>query len=395
MGKLAEFDDPQAAMYLLRLSYGIVRANHFMRTTPLAQWADVAATFDECVRETVGKILGTSFPGDSYVQACVSSKIGGLGVRRVADHAVGAFSASWYEARATAGEEWVCPSCCGPSYFPQSVASAAADAATWSSLITTASPRDAQRLRRLDFPHANAWISALPSSSVDGKDTVMSPRVYLTAARRLLGLPVFSAPLPCPFCKQNMDILGDHALCCKRSGDMITRHNRVRNLVAHFADVGLLSPEMEKLGLLGPTDRSRRRPGDVSFKSWAPHRGLAVDVAVICPVAASHLHEEEPCEAYARTHKHARYDEGFKGSDYDFVPLVFETSGALNAEGLEVVKQILRCASKQSRMGHSSFASRAWARLSCCLQSSVAQMVLNRDVDDSVGLGVGVGVSGL
>ena len=34
MAKLAEFEDPQAAMYLLRLSYGIVRANHFMRTTP-------------------------------------------------------------------------------------------------------------------------------------------------------------------------------------------------------------------------------------------------------------------------------------------------------------------------------------------------------------------------
>ena len=30
MAKLVEFDDPQAAMYLLRLSYGIVRANHFM-----------------------------------------------------------------------------------------------------------------------------------------------------------------------------------------------------------------------------------------------------------------------------------------------------------------------------------------------------------------------------
>ena len=34
MAKLAAFEDPQVAMYLLRISYGIVRANHFMRTTP-------------------------------------------------------------------------------------------------------------------------------------------------------------------------------------------------------------------------------------------------------------------------------------------------------------------------------------------------------------------------
>jgi hypothetical protein len=92
-----------------------------------------------------------------------------------------------------------------------------------------------------------------------------------------------------------MDIYGDHALCYKKSGDMITRHNRVRNLIYSFADVGLMQPELEKLGILGPTDRSRRRPGDISFKQWAPSRGLAIDVAVICPLVASHLSEEEPC----------------------------------------------------------------------------------------------------
>ena len=218
----------------------------------------------------------------------------------------------------------------------------------------------------------------------------MPPRVYLMAVRRLLGLPVASTQAPCPFCMQIMDIYGDHAICCRKSSDLITRHNRVRNLVAEFGRVGLLSPELEKLGLLGPTDRSRRRPGDVSFKSWSSHRGLAVDVAVICPVAASHMNEDEPCESYARLHKHARYDEGFRGSDYDFAPLVFETSGAINEEGLQVLKMILRCASKQSKMGHSAYVSRAWARLSCVIQASVAQMILHRDGDDSIGVGAGV-----
>ena len=241
--------------------------------------------------------------------------------------------------------------------------------ASLETIIASSSPRDAQRLRRNDVIHANAWISALPSSA-DGKDTIMEPRVYLTAVRRLLGLHVSSVPAPCPFCQQTMDIYGDHAICCRKSGDLITRHNRVRDLIAEFARVGLLSPELEKLGLLGPTERSSRRPGDVSFKRWAPNRGLAIDVAVICPVAASHVHEEEPCESYARLHKHARYDEGFQGSDYDFVAMVFETSGAINEEGLQVLRQILRCASKQSRMGHSSFCSRAWARLLLCADFS-------------------------
>ena len=71
---------------------------------------------------------------------------------------------------------------------------------------------------------------------------------------------------------------------------------------------------------------------------------------MISPFATSHLKEQEPCEAYANGHKHARYDEGFKDSNYDFVPMVFETTGAVNAEGLVILKQIFRCASKRSGM---------------------------------------------
>src|SRR6185312_10648721 len=111
--------------------------------------------------------------------------------------------------------------------------------------------------------------------------------------------PVFSSSAPCPLCEQKMD----HSLRCKKSGDRITRHNNVRNLVFKLADTGLLSPELEKLGILGPTDKSRRRPGDVSIKNWSLHRGLAIDVAVIHPLAASHLHSQEPCESYAKTQK--------------------------------------------------------------------------------------------
>ena len=86
------------------------------------------------------------------------------------------------------------------------------------------------------------------------------------------------------------------------------------------------------------------------------------------------------------------HDEGFQSSHYDFVPMVFETGGAMNDEGLQVLRQILRCASKQSRMGHSSFCARAWARLSCCVQISVAKMILNRETDDALGLSLSVGV---
>ena len=52
MSKLIDFEDTQAAIFLLRLSFGIVRATHFMRTTPLSLWSKQAGEFDEKVSRT-------------------------------------------------------------------------------------------------------------------------------------------------------------------------------------------------------------------------------------------------------------------------------------------------------------------------------------------------------
>jgi hypothetical protein len=267
---------------------------------------------------------------------------------------------------------------CSNTYESQQTASTKTDVLIMSKLKEASGPRDAQRLSRLDSPHANAWLSARPSS-MDGKDTILSPKIFRVAVARLLGQPVFSSSAPCPLCEQTMDPLGDHPLCCNKSGDRITRHNRLRNLVFKLADTGLLAPELEKLGILGVTDKTRRRPGDVSIKSWSFRRGLAIDVAVIHPLAASHLGKAEPCESYAQTQKIDRYAAAFVHSDYDFAPVIFETSGALNKEGETVLKQIIRFASKREGM---IYAARAWARLSCCVQAASAQQILNRDFVD-------------
>jgi len=79
---------------------------------------------------------------------------------------------------------------------------------------------------------------------------------------------------------------------------------------------------MEKKGILGPT--SGRRPGDVTIPLWCQGRGLAIDVAVTCPFNRHNLPIEEPCEVYAQRCKHAKYDVGFRGSQFDFAAMVFE-----------------------------------------------------------------------
>ena len=82
VSRLSDFDDLQSAFFLLRVSFTIVRATHFMRTTPLAQWREQAVKFDDTIRAAAESILGAPFNDQCYKQACLSPRLGGLGLRR-------------------------------------------------------------------------------------------------------------------------------------------------------------------------------------------------------------------------------------------------------------------------------------------------------------------------
>ena len=58
--------------------------------------------------------------------------------------------------------------------------------------------------------------------------------------------------------------------------------------------------------------------------------------------------------------------------------MVFETLGGVNEQGEKVLRQLFTFASKKLGREFSSYCSRAWARVSCCLQRSIAQVILNR-----------------
>jgi len=177
----------------------------------------------------------------------------------------------------------------------QTQASLAIDKGIQSHLVDTApSLREHQRLTRLLAEHAGAWVTAVPSN-IDGSDCCMSPQVFRTAVRYRLGLRVARSDVFCDFCKQSFDCYGDHAACCRKNSDIIVRHNRLRNLVQRFAEEGLLSPVLEKKGILGPT--TGRRPGDVTIPCWRNSKGLAVDVASRARfrVATSRYQTQQTC----------------------------------------------------------------------------------------------------
>ena len=323
------------------------------------------------------RYLRCSFERTGLTQAALTPSLGGLGLRCVVDHANGAFAASWEESQATARESWVRPAQVEAHKGSQTQASLAFDKAVHAKLVAEApSQREKQRLGRLVAEHAGAWVTAVPSK-VEGSDCVMSPAVFRTAVRYRLGVPVARPDARCSFCMQPFDLNGDHASCCKKNADIIVRHNRIRNLVSKMADEGLLSPVLEKRGILGDTKRPGRRPGDVTFPCWQNSKGLAVDVCVTSPFNTKNLSSKTPADDYG-LRKHGKYDEGFSGTNFSFCALALETTGGVSEEGLSFLRQLWRFAARQQNTKLCVYAARAWARLSCNLQTSVAQAILHR-----------------
>ena len=162
-----------------------------MRTTPLAKWRKQAKRFDKEIWDAAQSILALVFSEQSWKQACLTPRLGGLGLRKIEDHAEIAFSASWRESRATCREDWADRADVS-GHQSQKQGSFKKDEEILKLLIEQApNRREHQRLERLKCAHAGAWISAVPSTH-DGVDTVMRPRNFRVAISMRLGLAVLS-----------------------------------------------------------------------------------------------------------------------------------------------------------------------------------------------------------
>ena len=126
-----------------------------MRTTPLQKWKDQAESFDKGIWDAAQNILGLAMSAQSWKQACLTPRLGGIGLRRIVDHADIAFTASWWESRSTSRENWPTredvKSCVGS----QKQGSFEKDEEILKTLIEQApDQRDRQRLNRFKCEHA-------------------------------------------------------------------------------------------------------------------------------------------------------------------------------------------------------------------------------------------------
>ena len=129
----------------------------------------------------------------------------------------------------------------------------------------------------------------MPSTLYPGRLSC-EPNELQTAVKWWLGVDT-ARETSCSLCPDTaLDRLGNHAATCKRGGDVVSRHNRLRDLVLEFCHRAHQVVRVEKGSGLTP-DHSHTRPADILALDWDRGRHAAFDVTVTSLLSVSILPE--------------------------------------------------------------------------------------------------------
>ena len=238
--------DPQVALLLLRMCGAFCKMVHLARSTPPSLVAEGFRYFDNDVCHCFASCTGVDTSDDAWEQAQLSLSRGGFGLRRLSKHSPAFFIASvCMSGLFSAPQQHLLQSiddfnhCIPPSKAisfesltntpsSQKALSGELKDELFRQILSKSSVPDRARLLSVSSSHASAWLSVVPSP---GLNLHLEPAEFQAAIQWWLGIGVAHGSL-CPHCPHALDPLGHHALTCKHGGDVVNRHNRLRDVFA-------------------------------------------------------------------------------------------------------------------------------------------------------------------
>jgi hypothetical protein len=337
--------------------------------------------------------MSFSLDASSLRQAQLPTSKGGTGLRSAVQHAAACYIASASAVNAISDWNIEIPDSAYDLYnslvsaplteddddpIPQKELSARIDDHSLDLLLESASEASKARLRSVLGPHATAWLTVVPSSRLSTK---FKSSQYQTAMKLFLGQPVYPKDKTC-CCNSPLDKLGVHSLICKKKGDIIRRHNAIRDCIFVFCKEAGLSVVKEKAGLLGDKG-DKRRPADVFIDNFSQNSDYCLDVAVTSPLQKKYIKKAAEVDNHAGSDyflfKMSKYSKAVEEANLTFSPIIFEAFGRIAPESIAILTKIACIRADRLDISRSESISTFYQRLSVSLQIRNANMVLKRD----------------
>ena len=418
---IADLPDTHCALKLLR--YQVGRLNYLVRTTPRSHVQAALQRFDSSVRDCFDCIMGRSFDSTMWEQAVLPVRESGLGLTKSLDIADAAYCASraamrdlgrkiypdsvaWnqhpashdplsaaierlnavlpqQEAYSTPADDEEETKPARQQTLTHAVAQGKADL-----LRNARTPLESARLYTYSAPGCSRWLDATPSPALD---KYFTSNQILTIVGLQLGVDVVEGWTACRLCGMTMDTKGIHCLSCTVGGDLISRHNDVRDLLFKFASRGQFNPILEKACLLQEPGvfLQMRRPADVLLEvgtNSGSNRSVkvALDVKVINALGPDHLQSSmggatKCLEAY-REHalQHNQTADRCRAQGVVYEPVVFSCQGGCERHAEAAISRIASGIAKAEGISAAVVKAELFEEVSFCLARHATRSLAKR-----------------
>jgi len=392
--RISILEDPQVELHLLRSCLGSCKIVHLLRTVPFTVLCPFLEQFDLNLKTCLSRILQCSLPSDSWSQATLPFRLGGLGLRSSSHSAAAAFLGSCNSTRLLASQllsvdffDLAFPdedialsffenisSDLSVSTASQNDLQALLDSQQYNQLLNSLNIRERARLTALSHSSgtSSGWLKAVPQTSLGL--SIPGPE-FVVALRLWLGITLFPTSPLC-VCLSTIDHCGDHLLECSHGPMRIRRHDALVDIVYHALSQSHTGVRKEQR--ISGDDQSR--PGDVYHPDFQHGRPAYFDLSVRSTTQALHISSSSSCAGVAATAgelaKDQRHRDTVEEAGCEFIPLVVETFGVWSPFALKSINIIADRTTARSGSSTRSARKNLLQQLSVSLWTSNARMIL-------------------
>ena len=350
--------DHHDALFLLKNVFHIPKLLYLLRTAPCFS-SSTLKSFDNTMKSCLEAITNCNLDEQSFCQATLPVKLGGLGIRRTQDLSLPAFIASCFKVTGIS-EQLLSFEHTSPFAAQLSEAVAiwkaldsnltapvkkevqknwdlpVAETRLKSLIESASSPVSRSRLLAVSAPCAGVWLNAIPAPSLGLKLDNESLRISVALR---LGAKL-SLPYVC-VCGISVDDSATHGLDCRRAIGKHSRHSAVNDILQRALNAAGVPSHLEPAGM---SRDDGKRPDGATLVPWKRGRSLVWDFTCVNTMARSHLSLSSAnagslCEV-AEEKKKKKYAD--LSNNYLFTPIAAETLGPWGPEAFKFVSELGR-----------------------------------------------------
>lgn len=336
------------AFFLLSRYSVVPRCTYLMRAAPTYLAPEILRRIDDTIRTAISSICNIDLPEESWIQASLPTRLGGIGIRRTEDVALPAFISSMSATQELVGQITSRSNDDGPTLLapaltafidlirPQDAQDFSAESPLQQRQLDEAASRkrldtllgESNQIHRARLlaaaePHSGAWLDALPAEKLG---LLLPDEAIRVGVALRLGIPV-CLPHRCK-CGAMADNLGHHQLSCPRDPGRLPRHAAINDIIRRGLAAAGVPALLEPRGL----DRGDgRRPDGITITPFSRGRSLVWDATCSNTFSSTHVTAcavtPGAAARAAEQRKQARY--AALVQRYRFEPLAVETTGVL------------------------------------------------------------------